>query len=219
MATLIFIVVVLGILLIGQVSWIGWLVGLGVILLIVHIPPVKTNFLWWWGRFWTDNNTRLRTWWVANILLLLALVICTGQAIVQSAGGCTPKRAFVDLKDKPAAQQRAAFVAQGHVLCEDRISRAWFRAKTIWIGWGMLGLLVVGGIGYVPVALSDDLARATERRRTLAATRAQQAPQPPAGAVPVSRAFARGRFWEGLAAAGIMDVIVGAIIHDGRERS
>ena len=78
-----------------------------------------------------------------------------------------------------------------------------------------MGLLVIGGIGYVPIALSDDLARAKERRRTRVA--AQQGQPVASTTTNGGRAFARGRFWEGLAAAGIMDVIVGAIIHDGRE--
>lgn len=216
MTTLIFVVIVVGVLLVGQFSWVGWLVGLVGVLLIVHIPPVKTNFLWWWGRFWTDNNTRLRTWWVLNILLFLALLVCTGQALMQYAGGCTPSKAFVDTKSETAAQSRAAYVAQGRMLCENSISRPWFFKKTLGIAWGILVLAAFGGIVYVPIALSDDLARAKEHRRTRAVTQTTQQGQPATALPAGGRAFTRGRFFEGLVAAGIMDVIVGAIIHGGR---
>lgn len=208
MATLIFMALVVGILFIGQFSWVGWVVTIVGILLFVHIPPVKTNFLWWWGRFWTDNNTRLQTWWVVNIIFFLVLSVCTGQALVQTGGGCTPGKNFVSEK------RQAAFVSRGNVLCENRTSQPWFRPKTLWMGWGILGLLIVGGIGYVPIALSDDLTRAKERRRTRLAT---QQGQPATTPVPVNgRAFTQRKFFEGLVAAGIMDVILGAII--GRER-
>ncbi len=212
MATLIFMAVVVGVLLIGQFSWVGWLVGLAGLLLFVHIPPVKTNFLWWWGRFWTDNNTRLRTWWVVNIFLFLVLVVCTGQALGQIDNQCVPGKNFA------SAEGRNNFVSRGGVLCEARVSHAWFSTKTLGMSWGLLGLFMVGGIIYVPVALSDELARAKERRRTRVASQ-QGRPVAPAATANGGRTFTRGRFFEGLVAAGIMDVIVGAIIHDGRERS
>ncbi|MBI4225367.1 MAG: hypothetical protein HY617_03480 [Candidatus Sungbacteria bacterium] len=207
MATLIFIGIVFGILLIGQFSWIGWAVGLVGLLLFVHIPPIKTNFLWWWGRFWTDNNTRLRTWWMINILLFAALLACTGQALGQIDNRCVPGKNFA------TAEGRNNFISRGGILCEARVSRAWFSPKTLGMWWGIFGLSVVGGIGYVPIALSDELARAKERRRTRVATQQGQ----PTAPVATTNGRSRGRFLEGLAAAGIMDVIVGAIIHDGRE--
>lgn len=210
MLFVIFVIGVLGALVIAREPLSSWVICLVVLLVIVHIPPVKRHFLWWLGRFVTNNNTRLGALWVLIILFFLSLLICTAQALGQIDNRCVPGKNFTN------AQARSNFVSRGGVLCETRVSRAWYSPKTLLTGWGVLGLLALGGIGYVPIALSDDLARAKERRTARAATRTtQQGQVTPATAV--TGRLTRGRFLEGLAAAGIMDVIVGAIIHQGRE--
>lgn len=176
---------------------------------MLAIPKVAGRMFHLGTSFRRNNDTRLRVWWLANILLILALIVCTFQALGQVGGGCIPEKNFggdTALRDR--------FVAKGHILCERKVSHQWFSPKTLLIFWGTLVVSVFGGIIYVPIAFSDELARANARRRERRAGRASQPGQPIATTAPANgRAFTQRRFFEGLAAAGIMDVIVGAILH------